>query len=127
MTEYGTTYGVQADDNCRIVVRFDKVRGALDRFVVQLQLQKAPETWTTIAQIDHAPRDNNGHDLFVEGVHVDIYRQNGRQLKLHPDHAGLPRKPGEVLRVCTDYLKNHVGWYRKVHEGTIEPKGPPRL
>jgi hypothetical protein len=127
VTVYGTTFGVHVDhDHCRIVVRFDKERGSLDRFAVQLQAQATP-AWKTIAQIDHAPRDANGHDLYVEGLHVDIYRRNGEELKLYPAHTSLPSDPGKLLRVCTDYLKGNVGWFWKVHRGHIEPGGPPGM
>ena len=127
MTNYDTTYGVHTSHpGCRIVVRFDTTGGRLDRFVVQLQRTDSAATgWETLAQIDHAPEDPNGHDVYSEGIHVDVYLPNGPEITIWPRHGPLPRSSGALLRICADYLETHIDWFRAVAAGDRESDDPP--
>lgn len=129
MSDYDTNFGVRTDHPvCRIVVRFDKRNGVLERFAVQLQESDlAGDNWGTIAQIDHAPNDAGGHDLYAEGLHVDVYQEDGSTLKVYPRHGTLPQSSGALLRICSDYLEDHISWFRAVCAGNRDPDDPPKF
>lgn len=117
----------------RIVVRFDKPRQRVTRFIVQLQrlTNVFESTWETFAQIDHEPANPQGHDLYREGIHVDVYHHNGQRSKIKsvPTHASLPRPPIVLLHACKDYLIAYVDYWEHVaanpsHLGSSPPFNP---
>lgn len=111
----------------RVVSRFDTDRGSVTRFAAQLQRGADTQSgYQTMAQFDHDPAAENGHDIYEEGLHLDIYRRNGDDEKLHPDHPPLPESRGRVLRSCKEYLHDNARWLAQVYLGVREPYDPPR-
>ena len=103
-----------------------KSKGELVRFAVQLQLIEGPETFTTIAQFDHDPTAEFGHDVFDEGLHIDLYSRSERDVKIYPRHPPLDNfDAGAVVRRCTDYFTEHAGWFLDAYRGAISPDEPP--
>ncbi len=64
--------------DCHITVGFDRERGYIPRFLVQLPYQVGtdPVRWTEIARMDHNETDPLGHDVYQEGLHVDVARRS---------------------------------------------------
>ncbi len=110
----------------RRVSRFDTAQGEVTRFVAQLQKPRDDDEYETIAQFDHDPISPGGHDVYSEGVHIDVYRRNEKDIKLWPVHAGLPTSRGRLLRYCSEYLEENAEWLGAVHLGVKEPVDPPR-
>lgn len=125
--EYEFVYRVHVNNSDdRIVVRFDKERGTIQRFAVQLQSSLSRySTLESIAQFDHDPQSLGGHDIYREGLHIDVYHQDGSVTKLWPNHPPLPASEGAILRRCVDYFKKHVEYFDQVHSGRIDPSDPP--
>lgn len=113
--------------DCRIFVRMSKARGAVSRFAVQLQqYSEVWGKWGTIAQFDHDPNSVSGHDVFAEGLHVDLYLQYASDMKIYPDHPPLRDfTVGGIIRACIDYFREHDSWFVKVCRGTNSPTEPP--
>lgn len=114
----------------RGVVRFDKPGKHVTRFAVQLQRQVDPvqNTYKTFAQIDHEPRTPQGHDLYQEGVHVDIYHIDGSTSKIHPTTtSSLPGLPIVLMHACKDYLTTHHLYFIQAARNQIQPSSPPKF
>lgn len=105
----------------------DKRRGSLIRWVVQLQrIREYPDDFPTIAQFDHNPMSEHGHDVFSEGLHIDLYLQDDKDVKIYPSHPPLHHyDTGAVPRRCTDYFKENTEWFLDAHRGAITPNDPP--
>lgn len=118
-------FDIQPDD-CYITVGFDKQRNDIPRFLVQLHYQQESDQWTDIARFDHDETDPEGHDVYNEGLHVDVRRPTGREVTLEPSHPPLPADRGVVLRGCTEYLESEVQFFVGVFTGSLGPSDPPR-
>lgn len=121
---YDRNYGIETDrTDSRILVRFDTHRGDLQRFAVQLQHRETyfADDWVTIAQFDHDPSNPSGHDVYEEGLHIDVVRDDSNTETLRLRHGPLPSSQGAALRICADYLEDHIGYFLKVFHGEISP------
>lgn len=115
--------------DCRIGVGFDTNRGAVQRFLVQLERRRpgSGDDWTQIARVDHNPSSHAGHDLRTEGVHVDVVRRSGDEARIHP----TDRRPsgrgdlGGVIEVSIEYFRRHPSYFVRAYRGEIEPSDPP--
>ena len=114
--------------DCAITVGFDRRQGDIPRFLVQLHYQVAtgPVTWQSIARMDHNKTAPDGHDVYLEGVHVDVHRRSGSTVHLGLRHAPLPTNPGTVVRGCVGYLDAEAEYFVDVFEGRHSPGSPPR-
>lgn len=112
--------------DCMITVGFDQQQNHIPRFLVRLHYADPPDTkqWTEIARFDHNETSAKGHDVYREGLHIDVTTPSGT-VKLHPQHGGLPRNRGAVIRRCVDYLSDGAQYFIDVYEGDISPGGPP--
>lgn len=127
-SKYARNYGVPIEAGVRYVVRFDKRRGSITRFVVQLQRQTDAfeMDWRTFAQIDHEPNHVQGHDLYREGIHIDIYHEDGTSSKIRPSTgAPLPTPGGVLLNMCKDYLVDNAEYFRQAARKQIPLDSPP--
>ena len=114
--------------DCHITVGFDRKRGYIPRFLVQLHYQAStnPVRWTEIARMDHNETDPLGHDVYQEGLHVDVARRSADTVHLDVRHGALATNRGMVVRRCVDYFKREAAYFVDVYEGRISPGGPPR-
>lgn len=127
-TGYDTTKLVPAGrPDCAITVGFDTRHQRIPRFLVQLHyhVDTDPVVWKEIARMDHNETTSSGHDIYQEGLHVDVTRQTNTTVKLEPDHSRLPPSRGTVIRACVDYLTDHPEYFIEVYEEHRPPGGPP--
>jgi len=113
--------------DCAITVGFDRRRGFIPRFLVQLhyRVETTPVKWGAIARMDHNETAATGHDVYREGLHVDVDRRVGREVHLALSHGTLPTNRGAVIRGCADYLDAEADYFVGVFEGRRSPGGPP--
>lgn len=114
--------------DCHLTVGFDREQGHIPRFLVILHHQVAtnPVEWTAIARMDHNETSATGHDVYREGLHVDVARRSSSTVHLHVPHAGLPSNRGMVIRRCATYLRQEADYFIAVYEERQAPGGPPR-
>jgi len=111
-----------------VTVGFDREETRIPRFLLQLHYQErtAPVQWDTIARIDHNDTASDGHDVYHEGLHVDVSRLEGETVHLQLRHAPLSPNRGVVIRRSAEYLIREGGYFADVYEGRITPSDPPR-
>lgn len=114
--------------DCHITVGFDRKQGHIPRFLILLHYQTstAPVNWTEIARMDHNETPGQGHDVYQEGLHVDIARQSKRTVHLQIRHARLPSNRGIVVRACVQYLQQESDYFIDVYKERHTPGSPPR-
>lgn len=126
---YDETRHVQAGrPDCHITVGFDQRRTYIPRFIVQLHYQVAtgPVQWTEIARMDHNETSATGHDVYREGLHVDVSRRSKPTVYLAVPHVPRSTNRGLVLRNCDQYLREEAGYFVDVYEEQQSPGSPPR-
>lgn len=113
--------------DCHLTVGFDREQGHIPRFLVMLhyQISSAPE-WEAIARMDHNETSTTGHDVYREGLHVDIVRRSKKTVHLDISHAPLPSSRGRVTRDCVKYLRRETDYIIGVYEEQYAPGGPPQ-
>lgn len=92
----------------RIRTEFEKRRGVVMRFVVQLEYNSQPDVleaddWRQVARFDHDPAAPGGHDVTKEGLHMDIY-SDGKKVAVARDFSEVPLN--EVIDFCERVLRN---------------------
>lgn len=72
--------------DCVIGVGWDVYRGSIIRFLVDLQYTESllSPSYTQIARFDHNPTTANGHDIYREGIHIDVAQKDGQDIKFTP-------------------------------------------
>ena len=128
-TGYDEAHPVQAGrSDCHITVGFDRRQRRIPRFLVQLRYQVStdPIGWEAIARMDHNETSTTGHDVYREGLHVDVERRSGSTVHLQVRHAPLPSSRGMVIRGCVEYLRREADYFIDVYEDRRSPGGPPR-
>lgn len=72
--------------DCVIGVGWDVYRGSIIRFLVDLQYTESllSPSYTQIARFDHNPTTANGHDIYSEGIHIDVAQKDGQDIKFTP-------------------------------------------
>jgi hypothetical protein len=126
---YDVTKHVRAGRSDRhVTVGFDREERRIPRFLVQLHYQErtTPVRWTAIARMDHNDTASDGHDVFDEGLHVDVSRREGETVHLQLRHAPLSQNRGVVIRRSAEYLIQEGSYFVDVYEGRITPSDPPR-
>lgn len=124
---YDVAKAVQAShSHCQITVGFDRHQHHVRCFLVQLHyLPPAEPSWTEIARFDHNETSASGHDVYRDGLHIDVADETGSTTKIRPSHGGLPQNRGTVIRSCVDYLDDHAHYFIDVYQGDIAPGSPP--
>lgn len=79
-------------------------RGTVTQFVVQLEYRYHNE-WQPVVRYDHDPASAHGHDVTVEGIHMDVYR-NG--LKHRTGYVAPPMPAGLAIDFAEDHLAENV-------------------
>ena len=111
-----------------VTVGFDREGSRIPRFLIQLHYQRRtdPVEWTAIARMDHNDTADEGHDVYEEGLHVDVSRREGETVHLQLRHPPLAPDRGGVIRRSTEYLIREGAYFIDVYEGRIAPGDPPR-
>jgi hypothetical protein len=125
---YDETWDLQASRNdCHITVGFDKQNNYIPCFLIQLHYTTSffPRQWTKIAQFDHNETSPIGHDIYQEGIHVDVYPASQPKGKLHPRHGALPPNRGKVISLCVNYFVTNDEYFVDVYRGNISSTAPP--
>jgi len=113
--------------DCHITVGFDTERRYVPRFLVQLHYRTTTDAadWREIARMDHNETSAQGHDVYREGLHVDVHRQTDKTVHLSVPHDPLPGNRGIVIRRCGEYLRNESSYFIAVYEEDQDPGRPP--
>ena len=113
--------------DCLLTVGFDQHQQHIPRFLVQLHYRVAidPIEWTAIARMDHNETSALGHDVYHEGLHVDVARRSKPTVHLQLSHAPLSVTRGAVIRACANYLKREAEYFVDVFEERRSPGRPP--
>jgi len=86
--------------------------GEVTRFVVQMEYRLDSE-WVEIVRFDHDPVSDHGHDVTVEGVHMDVYRDGEK----HRSEEVFPPMPAsDALTFAEEHLNQHAERYIKRFE-----------
>lgn len=99
--------------------------GGVRWFVVQLEYNPAPwldDDWKEVARFDHQPDSPGGHDVYEEGLHVDLYQMDGTKRKIYPKHSELPDNVGKVLHYCKLRLRDDYEYLRASYLGGLDRK-----
>lgn len=114
--------------DCTIAVGFDKDESNdIIRFMVELRYLESlrPIICKFIARFDHNSVDDTGHDIYEEGLHIDVKIENGPELKFYPSYNTIPSELGAFVRTCINYFRGNVDYFYKVFKRMISPNNPP--
>ena len=123
-----TKHVLAGRSDCHITVGFDQQRRRIPAFLVQFhyQIEANPVRWIAIARMDHNETSTMGHDVYREGLHVDVARCSKETLHLQVPHVALPPSRGKVIRGCTGYLCDEADYFIGVYEERRSPGDPPQ-
>jgi len=104
--------------DCQITVGFDTQRGYILRFLVQLHYNPASddEPWREIARMDHNEVATTAHNVYQEGLHVDVKRRGGSDEQLQLTHDELPTRRGALIRACIEFFQQESEFFLGVYE-----------
>lgn len=85
----------------RIRTYFETLRGSVVTFLVKLEYNDG-DAWRTVAHFDHNPFGDDGHDVTVEGLHLDIYHADGEVVK-RDDFGEVSR--GQWIAFCETFFE----------------------
>lgn len=125
---YDTAYHVDPGRrDCLLTVGFDRDRRVITRFIIQLHYRDpdGPLEWERIARMDHNETSTLGHDVYKEGLHVDVYRRSSNPVHLALSHTKLPPNCGAVIRGCVEYVGREAQYFIDVFEERRAPGQPP--
>jgi len=125
---YDERHHIQAGrPDCHITVGFNQQHQHIPQFIVQLHYRVGadPTDWVEIARMDHNETSVTGHDVYQEGLHVDIHRETKSTVHLQVGHGPLPRNIGSVIRGCGQYLRREATYFIEVYEEQRPPGSPP--
>lgn len=98
--------------NVRRRIGYSHHRGEVTRFVIQLEYYHEDD-WLEIVRFDHHPSSENGHNVTVEGVHTDVYREGE---KLRSEEIFPPMPADQALTYAEEHLATHAKRYIKRFE-----------
>lgn len=130
-TGYDVSYHALAGrSDCHLTVGIDRERGHVPRFLLQLlyqvQAPDEPVDWQAIARMDHNETSEMGHDIYREGLHVDVARRSSATVHLEIPHGSLPTSRDTVVRRCAEYLAREASYFVGIYEERLSPGAPPR-
>lgn len=100
--EYDREFTVAVNHRARRRLGFDTERGAVVRFVVQLEYRHDRE-WNSVVRYDHDGTDESrfGHDVTEEGLHIDIFRDDA---KVATEYVAPPQPAAVALDRAEEHL-----------------------
>ena len=93
-------------------IGYSTERGEVMRFVIQMEYRIAND-WTEVVRFDHDSEGEHGHDVTVEGVHMDVYRDGE---KVDSPEIFPPMPAGAALTSAEEHLTRHGERYTKRFE-----------
>lgn len=114
--------------DCQVTFGFDRDGTDIPRFLVQLSYATSMYPtwdWIDIARFDHNETAPTGHDIYSEGIHIDVRTPSRRYVTLRPSHDPIPPDKGIVIRWCIDYFEAHSQYFIDVFEGQTTPTNAP--
>ena len=105
--EYDREFTTPVGFRARRRVGFDTDRGTVTRFVVQLEYLVGDE-WREVVRFDHDPESEHGHDVTVEGGHVDVYRDGDL---IRTEEIFPPMSANDAFTFAEEHLAEHAKRY----------------
>lgn len=105
-------YTTPITGRAHIRVEIGTTGGDVDWFLVQLEYNVRPhggkeDDWQEVARFDHHPHEPHGHDIRIERLHLDIYKEDKKITKRGFPPVSVNDAPGR----CEEYLKEHAEHY----------------
>jgi hypothetical protein len=75
--------------------------------------------------MDHNEAPNSGHDIYDEGLHIDVSVGGKHEVKLDPQHPPLDANRGVVIKQCISYFRKHAGNFVDIYTEQTPPGSPP--
>ena len=113
--EYDREFTTPLSYRARRRIGYSHERGEVTRFVVQLEYRLDDE-WVEVVRFDHDPEGEQGHDVTVEGVHMDVYR-DGEKVRSPeifppmPTNTALTSAEGHLTQHGKRYVKRFEEWH----------------
>jgi hypothetical protein len=108
--------------DCLLTVGFDQHQQHIPRFLVQLHYRTAtgPIEWTAIARMDHNETSALGHDVYDEGLDVDVARRSQPTIHLQLAHTGIrPDETTASTRIWTPSESRFRGFSKRLSTATV--------
>lgn len=104
--DYDREFTVAVTNRARRRLRFDTERGAVVRFVVQLEYFYDGD-WQAVVRYDHDGTGENAfaHDVTEEGLHIDIFRDGSRAAT---EYVSPPQSAAVALDRAEDHLSKNL-------------------
>jgi hypothetical protein len=93
-------------------IGYSHEQGDVTRFVVQLEYRRA-DGWAEVVRFDHDPAGEQSHDVMVDGVHMDVYRDGE---KIRSEEVFPPMPADEALTSVEEHMKQYGQRYIKRFE-----------
>lgn len=91
-------------DRVQIRTAFSTEHGAVTRFVIQLEYWLGDD-WREVVRYDHDRDAPGGHDVRVDGLHRDVYR-DGEKHRTEP--VSPPISPNDAFQYAEADLRENV-------------------
>lgn len=120
--------GVPDMSDFHITGGINQTKGEVDAFLIRLHYRMSahPLRWTSIARFDHNEHSTIGHDVYEQGLHIDVSIGGQNEIKLYPSHGSLPSNTGIVIEGCISYFETYAGTFVDIYNGTSAPENPPK-
>ncbi|RAW44041.1 hypothetical protein DQW50_16415 [Halorubrum sp. 48-1-W] len=105
--EYDREFTTPLEYRVRRRIGYSHAHGEVTRFVVQMEY-RLDGGWAEIVRFDHDPESDHGHDVTVEGVHMDVYRDGE---KLRSEEVFPPMSASDALTFAEEHLNRHAERY----------------
>lgn len=106
MTGYDREWTTKVGPRSRVRIGYSHDGGRVVRFVVQLEYRLQGD-WVEVVRADH-DEIGPGHDVSIEGVHVDVYR-DGTKLRPVAVFPSLP--PGLAFTLAEEHIVENAERY----------------
>lgn len=105
--DYDREFTTPLNHRTRRRIGYSHDHGDVMRFVIQLEY-RLDEEWVEVVRFDHDPESDHGHDVTVEGVHMDVYRDGE---KLRSEEVFPPMPASDALTFAEEHLTQHAERY----------------
>lgn len=110
--EYDREFTTPLEYRVRRRIGYSHEHGVVTRFVVQIEY-RIEGRWSEVVRFDHDPKSDHGHDVTVEGVHMDVYRDGN---KFRTEEVFPPMSASNALTFAEEHLNQHAERYVKRFE-----------